>query len=215
MPTRSTFWHDRRGNVAFIFALAAMPMMLAMAIGLDYVATARRWTKLNAISDAAALSDAVHCLTPYMMGQTAGVAKTWATNMFVAQAAMTPGLGITASNVNINVTDSPSATGVTRNVSVSYAAARSTTFPGLLGSQSLNYSHSSSSLAATTPNVDFYLLLDTSPSMAIAATQTGINQMVALTSSQGGCAFACHEQNPAADNLGKSRRRRQLRPCSQ
>jgi hypothetical protein len=38
--------------------------------------------------------------------------------------------------------------------------------------------------------------------MAIAATQAGINTMVANTSSQGGCAFACHESNPAGDNLG-------------
>jgi hypothetical protein len=38
--------------------------------------------------------------------------------------------------------------------------------------------------------------------MAIAATQAGINIMVANTSSQGGCAFGCHESDPKADNLG-------------
>jgi len=51
-------------------------------------------------------------------------------------------------------------------------------------------------------NINFYLLLDNSPSMNIAATTAGINTMVSHTSAQGGCAFACHETNPSADNLG-------------
>jgi len=38
--------------------------------------------------------------------------------------------------------------------------------------------------------------------MNIAATTAGINTMVANTQAQGGCAFACNESNPAADNLG-------------
>ena len=38
--------------------------------------------------------------------------------------------------------------------------------------------------------------------MAIAATTVGINTMVANTRAQGGCAFACHQTNPSADNLG-------------
>jgi hypothetical protein len=51
-------------------------------------------------------------------------------------------------------------------------------------------------------NIDFYLLLDNSPSMAIAGTPADITKMVNNTSTQGGCAFACHEANPAADSLG-------------
>ena len=192
------FAGDGQGNVAIIFALTAVPILLALAMGLDYVSTARQWTKLNAIADAAALVP----VSPTMMPQSPTVAKLAATNMFLAQAAMTPGLTITASNVNINVSDAPSANGTVRSVTVGYTGSRSTTFAGVLGRQSLSYSHQSASTGTTTPNVDFYLLLDTSPSMAIAATQAGINQMVALTPSQGGCAFGCHEQNPAADGLG-------------
>jgi hypothetical protein len=62
----------------------------------------------------------------------------------------------------------------------------------------------------TNPNIDFYLLLDSSPSMGIAATQAGINTMVANTQGQCdsppsggptcGCAFACHESSPASEN---------------
>jgi hypothetical protein len=38
--------------------------------------------------------------------------------------------------------------------------------------------------------------------MAVAATPADITTMVNNTSSQGGCAFACHESDPAADGLG-------------
>jgi hypothetical protein len=48
--------------------------------------------------------------------------------------------------------------------------------------------------------MNFYLLLDDSPSMAIAATQNDINNMITATKSQpayaANCAFACHEKNP-------------------
>jgi hypothetical protein len=50
------------------------------------------------------------------------------------------------------------------------------------------------------PKIDFYLLLDNSPSMAVAATPADVTTNA--TSSQGGCAFACHESDPAADSLG-------------
>src|SRR5260370_15481000 len=75
-------------------------------------------------------------------------------------------------------------------------------FAGLVGMSSVPINGTSQSIASTPPNIDFYLLLDNSPSMAIAATTTGINTMVSNTASQGGCAFACHQTNPGGDNLG-------------
>src|SRR5208282_5399544 len=73
---------------------------------------------------------------------------------------------------------------------------------GLLGIPTTTISGQSSSAAGLSVNINFYLLLDNSPSMNIAATTAGINTMVANTSAQGGCAFACHESDPSADNLG-------------
>jgi hypothetical protein len=66
----------------------------------------------------------------------------------------------------------------------------------------MSVSGSSQASGSSPPNINFYMLLDTSPSMAIAGTSAGISTMVSNTSSQGGCAFACHETNPSADNLG-------------
>src|SRR5262249_3611668 len=77
-------------------------------------------------------------------------------------------------------------------------------FGGILGQTNWTIGGTSTSSATQAPNIDFYLLLDNSPSMAIAATTAGINTMVANTSSQGGCAFACHQSNPGADSLGNA-----------
>jgi hypothetical protein len=73
---------------------------------------------------------------------------------------------------------------------------------GMFGIPTTNITGQSQSAAGLSVNINFYLLLDNSPSMNIAATTAGINTMVSHTSAQGGCAFACHESNPSADNLG-------------
>ena len=41
--------------------------------------------------------------------------------------------------------------------------------------------------------IDFYLLLDNSPSMGVGATPTDVSKMVNNTSDK--CAFACHDLN--------------------
>jgi len=52
------------------------------------------------------------------------------------------------------------------------------------------------------PDIDFYLLLDDSPSMTVPATLSGISAMVARTPQLGGCAFACHQTGPLVDDRG-------------
>jgi hypothetical protein len=87
-------------------------------------------------------------------------------------------------------------------VTVNYTAASPNSFAGVLGFKQWALTGTSQATSSVAPNIDFYLLLDNSPSMAIAATTAGINTMVSNTSAQGGCAFACHESNPKADSLG-------------
>ena len=90
----------------------------------------------------------------------------------------------------------------TRTVTVSYTATSQNAFPNVLGVAGITLGGAAKAVGGLAPNIDFYLLLDSSPSMAIAATQAGIDTMVANTSPQGGCAFGCHESDPGADNLG-------------
>jgi Flp pilus assembly protein TadG len=186
------FVGDRSGNVAIMFALSLVPIMLLTGMGLDFTSAANKRVLLNVAADAAALS----AVTPAMMSQSVANAQTAAQNIFVAQASTVHGLNYSAPTINIVQN------GSTRSVTVSYTASSVNTFASVLGSSAWTISGSSSATSTVSPNIDFYLLLDNSPSMAIAATTAGINLMVANTAAQGGCAFACHETHPSSDNLG-------------
>src|SRR6202050_4193137 len=192
------FIRDRRGGTAMIFGLSIIPIVFMTGVAMDSTSAAQKRTRLNAAADAAALA----AVTPAMMQQSNSAALTAATNMFNAEAAKLgsatrPAPTITSSNA-----------GLVRTVTVSYTATSTNTFPNVFayvtGSSHTTWPLSGSSTATSysAPNINFYLLLDNSPSMDIAATTAGINTMVANTSAQGGCAFACHESDPSVDNLG-------------
>jgi Flp pilus assembly protein TadG len=188
------FAKSERANVAVIFALALVPTVFLTGMGVDYTLAVDRETELNAAADAAALS----AVTPTMMAGTVSKAQAQAINTFNAQASQVANTNYNAGNVTATVTTA----GSVRTVTVTWTAASVNTFPNVLGMTTIAIGGSAEATAGLAPNINFYLLLDDSPSMAIAATQTGINTMVSNTASQGGCAFACHESNPGPDNLG-------------
>jgi Flp pilus assembly protein TadG len=189
------FLRDRKGNVAITFAFALIPTIFLTGMTIDYISATRKKAKLAARADAAVLA----ALTPNMLHQSDQAAQTAAQDVFNAQAQTIAGLTFNPqSNLTVTMTD----TITTRSVNVSYVAASQNFFPGVLKSGTITLRGNSQGTASFPPNIDFYLLLDNSPSMAIAATSAGITTMVNNTSAQGGCAFACHEQNPKADNLG-------------
>ena len=187
------FFHDRGANVAIIFAVASVPTIYLLGMGLDFSSAVRRQSQLDAAADAAAIA----AVTPAMMAQNSTVATTTATNIFNGKAV---GLGGLTSTPTPTVTITNN--GLVRTATVAYTANATNNFPVLLGKTSWPISGSSSASSTVMPNINFYLLLDSSPSMAIAGTPAGITTMVNNTSPQGGCAFACHESNPASDNLG-------------
>ena len=191
------FFSRRDGNVAIVVALCALPMLMVTAMGVDYGMAADRQIKLNAFADAAALAS----VTPTMMAGTTTAAVTAAQNTFNAQASTLSNVSYSPSNLTVTI----STTGALRTTTVAYKTTYSMMFPHVFGASTITLQGSSTANAGMAPNIDFYLLLDSSPSMAIAATQADITTMVNNTSSQGGCAFACHETNPAVDNLGNAK----------
>lgn len=199
---RRSKWVDcaRRtdGAVAVIFALLALPILFLIGIGVDYTFAAYREEKLNAIADAAALA----AVTPMLMSQSDAISAAAASIVFNAEVTNVSGVAYQAQNLNVAVSDS----GSSRFVTVSYTASSQNIFATLLGKPTIALSGSSQATNTSPPNIDFYLLLDSSPSMALAATSAGMQTLINNTQSQTdgsakGCAFACHETNPAADNL--------------
>jgi Flp pilus assembly protein TadG len=188
------FAGGRKGNVAIIFGLTLPLMLFLVGLAIDYAAATQRKAVLDAAADAAALA----AVAPPLMAQPGSASVTAASNMFNSQVQNVPGLNYSAKDLTVTAQDD----GLKRTVTVSYAASSQNAFGGLLGQSTWALNGSAQATATVAPNIDFYLLLDNSPSMSIAATTAGINTMVANTQHQGGCAFACHEANPAADDLG-------------
>jgi Flp pilus assembly protein TadG len=186
------FRRDEGGAMALFAGLTAVPIIFAVGAGVDYSSANMAKSRLDAIADAAALAAVDH----NAITGTASDAQTTATNVFNAEANAVNNVNV--GTVNVTVTDSNTG----RTAVVSYSATKTNAFMGLVGIPSTTVSGQSHSAAGLSVNINFYLLLDNSPSMNIAATTAGINTMVSHTSAQGGCAFACHETNPSADNLG-------------
>ncbi|CAL77155.1 conserved hypothetical protein [Bradyrhizobium sp. ORS 278] len=193
------FARDRCANVAVIFALMMVPTIYLLGMALDYTQALRKQGQLDAAADAAAIA----AVRPAMLSVTdTSVVKNTAAAVFATKAAMN---GLTAvPTPDITVTDS----GLQRTIQVSYVARSINNFPSVLGSPSWQVKGSATAQASSAPNMNFYLLLDDSPSMAIAATQTDIDNLIAATSKQPGgsknCGFACHEVHPNLDSGASS-----------
>ncbi|RTE89025.1 MULTISPECIES: pilus assembly protein TadG-related protein [Bradyrhizobium] len=185
------FATDRKANVAIIFALTMVPIIFLLGMTLDYTLALRKREQLNAAADAAAIA----AVRPAMLTQTNKTTiENTAAAVFAAKANL-PGLAAVPTPT-VTVTD----VGLSRTITVSYAAESVNNFPGVLGKQTWKVAGSATAKASSAPNMNFYLLLDDSPSMALAATQKDIDNMVLATKSQPSyarnCAFACHEARP-------------------
>lgn len=199
-PAMSAFWRrlrdDRRGNVLMILGFSIIPLTLATGMAVDYARAARLQTKLNAAADAAALQ----AVSKQMMLQTNQTAHDTAVAFFNSQTTNLPGLIYTtsASNPNVVITGGVGASN-TRTAVVTYTARSQNAFSGVLGMSSVEIGGTSTATSSQAPNIDFYVMLDTSPSMLLPATTAGLATMTTATS---GCAFACHQTNTTSSDPG-------------
>jgi Flp pilus assembly protein TadG len=172
---------SERGSVLPMFALAGVPLFLAVGATIDYSIAARDRTRLNAFADAAALS----AVDRTSLDLTPAAAQTLAQSVFSAQAGSLS--GVTVSNVNVSVTTS----NLTRTALVTYQASRQTPLAAIFGISTMNVGGQATAVSDSSAYIDFYLLLDNTPSMGVGATNGDIATMVNNTSDQ--CAFACHD----------------------
>ncbi len=179
---------ERRGGVLMLFAISLVPMIFATGMGIDYARAVRLRTKLNAIADAAALAGVSQ---PMMNVVDDTQVRAAALAMFNGQSAGLEGLAA-APQITVVVTHPEGAT--SRAVAVTYTAGSTNMFASILNLRSIGIGGASTATATAAPNVDFYLALDTSPSMALATTTAGMTLMDTVLK----CTFACHSNNMAA-----------------
>ncbi len=192
------FARDRKANVAVITALTMVPIIFLLGMTLDFTQALRKKEQLDAAADAAAIA----AVRPAMLMQTDSVAAATATAIFNSTAKSFSGLAAIPTPT-ITVTD----VGLQRTVSVSYNAASLNNFPKVLqNNASWPINGSATAQAASAPNMNWYLLMDDSPSMGIGASLADINNLISNTApakqtalSSQNCGFACHETNIAHD----------------
>ena len=192
--------NNKRGNVAIIFALCLPVLVFLIGMGVDYTYASYINTTLKAALDAAVLSS-VSQSTINSAGSTSNTTyiQTHGMNVFAAD--------ISKLNISVTPTIAAAVNPVIGSlvVSGSYSYAVPTFFSGILGVNSISVSGSAKSERDVPPYINFYMLLDNTPSMGVGATAADITNLQNLTVNQpdGTCAFACHETDvtsPSLDN---------------
>ena len=189
---------DIRGTTMVLMAISLIALGTATAVGIDFARGLNFKSGLQGAVDSAAIAGA----SIYLNSGYASSATTAATNYLTkAKANLPTNNGVTSTIVVSNA--APWTVTVTANASIN------STFNGLI-ENTIPVSVTATAHGPANPNIDFYLLLDSSPSMGIAATPAGINTMIANTQqecdsppnggSTCGCGFACHETNPGNEN---------------
>ena len=194
------FGRNRRGNVAVISALAALPMVAAVGCVIDYSTAAMVKTKLQAAADAASLAtvsanSSVITTAKAMSGSgTVSGGSTFATNFFNANLTQAPeDTGYTSLSSSASVARS----GMTVTSTVSFTAQVPTYFMALMGYSEVAISGTSTASYTLPTYINFYLMLDVSGSMSFPATTAEQERLQAVNPDNyslypKGCTFACH-----------------------
>eukprot|EP00913_Durusdinium_trenchii_P008263 g7760.t1 len=187
-------WTDRSGNFGVMTALILVPLIGAAGLAIDFGRAMDLKSELAAAADAAAVgsvaekSEAVAEAMALPGNGTVALDSAEARRLFFGQ--MSGNLDFPI-DVDIHLTK-------TDNVitsSVSYSAALPTTFMQILGKTDITVSSVATAQYQTPAFLDFYMLLDNTPSMGVGATPADVAKLIAATankSSDANCAFACH-----------------------
>lgn len=199
---------DTRGSIAIQFALLALCVLALAGGAIDYANVATIRGTLQEAADAA-VAAAVAKTSPAILAAqtmtgngTVSAGQTDALNVFNANT--------TAVAKTYTITSAATVTksGLTVSSSITYSVNIPTSFLGLIGLTTWQIAGTAQATTNMAPYIDFYLLLDNSPSMGLGATTTDINNLIAATqynssyswtlnnyinSGNSQCALACHD----------------------
>lgn len=190
---------SQRGSVLVLFAFCLIPMIMAVGIGIDYARAVRMRAKLQNIADAAALFP----VNKQGMALSRTDAEAYARSVFLTQIVELERQGLILATDNkaeflAEVSDTNEKSFV-RVSTIIFAARNRNVFGRLLGLETLPVKGRARASSSAAPNTDIYVLVDTSPSMLMAATRADIAALKRATMSREECAFACHETSEQED----------------
>lgn len=180
---------EKSGNFSITTALMLVPLLGVTGLAVDFGNVMMARNALQNAADAAAIGAIAEKSTGVasslgLGNGTVTVGQADALKLFKGQITTTTGFNLVS--VDAKITKS----GHNLTSVMSYKASVPTTFSRVLGKTSISFSGTATASYDTQTFRNFYLLLDNTPSMGVAATSNDITKMVNNTSDK--CAFACH-----------------------
>lgn len=199
MQAARRFWKDRGGNFGIMTALVMVPLIGIAGVALDFSRALNVKAQLAGAADAAAVgaiaekSKAVAQALAIPGNGTVALDAAEARTIFFGQ--MSVEIASLPLNVQIDLVKN---NGIISS-RVSYSATLPTTFLRVIGKDDVSVSGQATAEYQTPSFLDFYMLLDNTPSMGVGATPADVAKLRAATKlgtdgkgKDGDCAFACH-----------------------
>jgi hypothetical protein len=205
------FRADRSGNIALLGAFAIVPMLGTAGLALDVSHAFMVKSELQGAADAAvigALADKSQGIAEAMAmtgdGRVAA-SESEGRSIFKSQLAQSDSDKVKAGGKledDLEVISRTFAISVTKtgrdvNASATFATSVPTTFLKLIGQDAIRIEGAAKATYQSNSFMDFYMLLDNTPSMGVGATPADVDKLVAATKTVSdpgsrNCAFACH-----------------------
>jgi Flp pilus assembly protein TadG len=196
------FRKDKRGNVAIMVGVFAIPMLILVGWVIDYSMATMVKTKLQASVDAAALaavsvnSPVVYTAKQMALANTNGPVSGGDTYMENIVSANYP----TSLGATVSGTPTVTKSNYTVTATLTYSVQVPTTFLKLIGQNNFTVTASSTASYTMPIYISFYMLLDVSGSMSFPSTLAEQARLQAVNPDNmqgplgypGGCTFACH-----------------------
>ncbi|MBY5700836.1 TadE/TadG family type IV pilus assembly protein [Rhizobium leguminosarum] len=188
---------DRSGNFGIMTALLVVPLFGAAGTAIDVGSALSLRTELYAAADAAAVGSITPASEAAKQANTMSgdgaltLGKSEAQKIFFSQTSK-------KQDVPVNVDISVQKQGGVLSSTISFSATMPTTFMQVMGFHQITVSGTATARYETPSYMDFFMLLDNTPSMGVGATAADITAMKNATANghDGGkdknCAFACH-----------------------
>ncbi|MGE9008816.1 TadE/TadG family type IV pilus assembly protein [Leptospira interrogans] len=186
------FGRNSSGNIAVLFGIVLVPLLIAVGCAIDYSVANNQRTKMQSALDAAILAGSIAGKQALDSGanSTAAIAaaNAAAANFFSANipSGISASISTNFTMDGLTLAGKGTATGTVFN-----------SFMKVAGHPTTQLSTASQSSSTAQPYLNVYLLIDISASMLLPSTSAGITQMM---NGQGGCALACHDKANGTDS---------------
>jgi Flp pilus assembly protein TadG len=168
------FWRGRRGTIAILFAVLALPLIGGLGLAIDYAQVNQTYSMVSLAAHSAALNAIKVAATGSVNGDANYVteATTAATDWFNAQIGHTASI---ISNLQTQVTITP---GPTITATMTVSGQISSRFGKIFGIMTYPVNVSAQATIDTAPYLEVVVLLDNSSSMAMGASTTDMTSLL-------------------------------------